>query len=230
MTTRTPTTESGAPPKLTGKQRVFVERYLTHWNASRAAREAKYSEKTAATIGYENLRKPEIQAAIEARLAGLTLSANEVLARLTQQARGTMEDLLYIGEEEITLNSYIINEPIPDADLEPGEMEAISSDRIPRRNRTAYRIETVRRPVARIDLRQAAERGVLHLVKKYNLTAQGVAVELYSAQEALGLLAKHHGLLGDDGVLKHIDLAKLNDDQLTRLANGDDPLQVLLNT
>jgi phage terminase small subunit len=51
--------------KLTAKQKRFVEEYLIDLNASAAARRAGYSVKSAAVIGDENLRKPEIKAAIE---------------------------------------------------------------------------------------------------------------------------------------------------------------------
>jgi phage terminase small subunit len=50
---------------LTEKQRIFCERYCTHWNATKAAIEAGHSEKTAHSIGWENLRKPEIQKYIQ---------------------------------------------------------------------------------------------------------------------------------------------------------------------
>lgn len=50
--------------KLTQKQRIFCERYILHWNATQAAKEAGYSEDTAGAIGHENLKKPEIQAYI----------------------------------------------------------------------------------------------------------------------------------------------------------------------
>lgn len=74
---------------LSNKQRAFVEHYLTCWNATEAARQAGYSGKTASAIGWENLRKPEIQAAIQERLAEFQMGADEVLSRLTQQARGS---------------------------------------------------------------------------------------------------------------------------------------------
>ncbi len=83
--------------ELTDKQRVFVEEYLKSWNASEAARRAGYSEDSAGFIGWENLKKPVIAEAIKARLAEKAMAANEVLARLADQARGTMEDFLYIG-------------------------------------------------------------------------------------------------------------------------------------
>ena len=50
--------------KLTPKQKIFCEEYIIDWNASRAARDAGYSEKTAKDIGCENLAKPNIQAYI----------------------------------------------------------------------------------------------------------------------------------------------------------------------
>ena len=72
---------------LSRKQQVFVEEYLRCWNASEAARRAGYSPKTAYSIGHENLRKPEIAQAIEARVAEKTMSADEVLVRMAEQAR-----------------------------------------------------------------------------------------------------------------------------------------------
>ncbi|MFZ7141577.1 terminase small subunit [Avibacterium avium] len=50
---------------LTDKQKRFVEEYLIDLNATQAAIRAGYSEKTAYSIGQENLTKPEIQAAIQ---------------------------------------------------------------------------------------------------------------------------------------------------------------------
>ena len=52
-------------PKLTEKQRKFVEYY--DGNATQAAVNAGYSKKSATITGHENLRKPNIMAAIAAR-------------------------------------------------------------------------------------------------------------------------------------------------------------------
>lgn len=54
-----------ATDKLTERQKRFVEAY--QGNAAEAAIAAGYSAKTAYTIGSENLRKPQIVAAIKAR-------------------------------------------------------------------------------------------------------------------------------------------------------------------
>ena len=51
--------------ELNEKQRRFVNEYLVDLNATQAALRAKYSAKTAAFIGAENLKKPKIQKAIQ---------------------------------------------------------------------------------------------------------------------------------------------------------------------
>jgi phage terminase small subunit len=78
--------------RLTDKQRVFIEHYLATWNATRAAEAAGYKDPEQA--GYENKKKQEIQDAIRERLAEKTMSADEVLARLTEHARGSLAPFL----------------------------------------------------------------------------------------------------------------------------------------
>lgn len=78
--------------KLTNKQRKFIERYLTHWNATWAAEEAGYSY--AAHQAWRILQKPEIQAEVKARLAEAAMEADEALARLSQHARANIAPYL----------------------------------------------------------------------------------------------------------------------------------------
>lgn len=61
---------------LTPKQQRFVEEYLIDLNATQSAIRAGYSEKTAYSVGHENLKKPEIQKAIQ--------EAQEILSNKTQ--------------------------------------------------------------------------------------------------------------------------------------------------
>lgn len=75
---------------LSTKQLAFIENYLTHWNGTKAAIDAGYSARSARSIASENLTKPDIQAAIAARLVELKMSADEVLTRLTEHARGSI--------------------------------------------------------------------------------------------------------------------------------------------
>lgn len=78
---------------LTAKQQRFVDEYLIDLNATQAAIRAGYSEKTAAQVGHENLRKPDIAASIAAKAANtaekLDLSAERVLRGLFEEATRT---------------------------------------------------------------------------------------------------------------------------------------------
>lgn len=82
--------------KLTEKQRRFVDYYVETGNASEAARRAGYSEKTAGWIGQENLQKPTIKAAVDARLKELEdkriAKADEVMKFLTSTLRGEVKE------------------------------------------------------------------------------------------------------------------------------------------
>ena len=57
-----------AVKKLNPRQRKFVKQFLVDLNATQAAIRAGYSPNSAAEIGYENLRKPQIMSAIEEAL------------------------------------------------------------------------------------------------------------------------------------------------------------------
>lgn len=100
---------------LTKKQQAFIEHYLTCWNATEAARQAGYSERTAGQIGYENLNKPDIQKVIEQRMTDLALSANEVLARLSEMARLDLSPyLITVDVDGVPENRVDIQQMIDD--------------------------------------------------------------------------------------------------------------------
>ncbi len=77
---------------LSVKQKVFIEEYLKTFNATQAALAAGYSPETAYNSGYQNVRKREIAEAISQRLSDTAMSADEVLRRLGEHARGNMGD------------------------------------------------------------------------------------------------------------------------------------------
>lgn len=79
---------------LTTKQQVFVQEYLIDLNATQAAIRAGYSQKTAEKIGFENLHKPEIEAAIAEALA-----AREKRTGVTQDR--VIRELARIGFSDI---------------------------------------------------------------------------------------------------------------------------------
>lgn len=155
---------------LTPKQQAFVEAYLAYgFNATEAARQAGYAKP--GQQGHRLLKNVEIAAIIQQGLAERAMPADEVLARIAEQARGTMDDFL-------------------DDD-------------------------------GKIDLARARERGKLHLVKARAETKDGERIELYSAQSALELLARHHKLLTDR--IEHsgkIDVTRLSDDELRAIAES----------
>jgi hypothetical protein len=74
---------------LSKKQQEFIDAYLgeAKFNASEAARIAGYPERSAASVGHENLRKPEIAAEIERRVSDHAMGRHELLIELGDQAR-----------------------------------------------------------------------------------------------------------------------------------------------
>lgn len=85
---------------LTGKQAAFVEAYLVHRNKTQAAKDAGYDGDywTLAAIGYENFKKPQIAEAISQRISESCMTADEVLERLGDQARGDVKE--FFGTQE----------------------------------------------------------------------------------------------------------------------------------
>src|SRR5690606_14509916 len=80
----------GVAMALTAKQRRFVEEYLIDLNATQAAIRAGYSSRTAGQIGDENLKKPQIAAAVQAaqaeRSARTQITQDRVLTELARIA------------------------------------------------------------------------------------------------------------------------------------------------
>ena len=78
------------------KQERFIAEYLIDLNATQAAVRAGYSAKTAVFIGHENLRKPNISAAIEkaraAHAVRAELNADMVIDELRKIAFANLAD------------------------------------------------------------------------------------------------------------------------------------------
>lgn len=82
--------------RFTDKQKAFINHYIITLNATESAREAGYKGNyvTLRSVGSENLSKPHIRKEIDRRLADLTMTADEVLNRVSKHASGTMEDFV----------------------------------------------------------------------------------------------------------------------------------------
>jgi len=75
---------------LTTKHQIFVDEYLKCYNATQAYLLAypRVTRATAGANGHELLKNTEIKEAISQRLSESAMSADEVLMRLAEQARG----------------------------------------------------------------------------------------------------------------------------------------------
>lgn len=154
------------------KEKIFVDSYLIHWNGARAARDAGYSARSAAEIAYDLLRKPHIKAIIEERLKESAMSSQEVLARWTDQARGSMAPFI-----EVNADGF--------ASLEFSSEEAKDNLHLIKKIRT----KRTRRMVGRGERAEPWE-------------DESVEVEIHDPQRALDALSKYHNLYAekdDDG-------------------------------
>ena len=70
--------------KLTVKEQKFCDYYLQNGNATESAKKSGYSEKTAAVIGFELLRKPKIKKYIDEQRGKLH---NESIAKADEILR-----------------------------------------------------------------------------------------------------------------------------------------------
>jgi phage terminase small subunit len=119
---RTPEAVAKAMPEaamkgLTEKQQLFVRNYLVDLNATQAAIRAGYSENCASEIGYENLRKPQIMAAID--------SALRELGGITRLR--IVDELGAIAFSDIT---DIVNWDDDALDIQPGDAVMIDGDEV----------------------------------------------------------------------------------------------------
>lgn len=159
--------------ELTGKQRAFINAYLgeARFNATEAARIAGYKgdDTVLAAVGYENLRKPQIEAEVRSRFNEATMSANEVLARLTEIASGRITDFL---DEDGAFSLKVTKRRGKDHLLKKLKIK-----------RSSKRVESF--PEGSEEEREVIETALVH---------EDVELEMYSAHEALRDLGKFHKL------------------------------------
>jgi phage terminase small subunit len=115
---------------LNPKQQLFVKAYLAHKNATRAAIEAGYSEKTAGTCGHQYLKKPQIQAAIRIGLAKQENDLNKKAALLGVTKERMIAELAKVAFADMSHFAKIDNVRgrvlfTPTANYKPGQGKAI---------------------------------------------------------------------------------------------------------
>lgn len=103
---------------LTEKQKRFVDEYLVDLNATQAALRAGYSEKTAYSIGQENLKKPEIQLRLQerqkAREGRTEITQDKVLAELAKIGFASITDYLEYKTVQRVIGHDKDGEPVID--------------------------------------------------------------------------------------------------------------------
>jgi phage terminase small subunit len=155
---------------LTALQRRFVEEYGRDWNATRAAKAAGYSEKTARQQGARLLSNVVIQAAIQQRLSELALGPDEVLARVAIMARGTLYPFLKFkenGDFDVSISSEDAIAALP-------TLKTIQVDR--KIGKTTVDYDDMGRATIR------------------SIEDERIKVELHDQMRALELLGRAHGL------------------------------------
>lgn len=209
--------------KLTPKQKRFCEEYMVDLNASAAAIRAGYSEKTCAEIGYENLRKPQIRAYLDAQLQEKSLGAEETTKLISDIARGSLNDYFVVKQVErhTTIDkplAELITEIEAEIDFEEeyaslaslSERELLNhmaNQESRRKQILRYKLKLKRDPGATekvpgpMELVEVAELDMVKLVndkergriKSITETRYGINVEMYAADAALRDIAKMHG-------------------------------------
>lgn len=100
--------------KISEKQQRFVDEYLIDLNATQAAERAGYSKKTAYSQGQRLLKNVEIQKALQARMKEkddeLIMKQDEILQRLTKQARRQEKDYQVVVLKHKTIEDGVIEE------------------------------------------------------------------------------------------------------------------------
>ena len=180
---------------LSNKQQAFISHYLIDRNATRAAIRAGYSAKTAYSIGPENLKKPEIVEAIKARTNEIVMSADEVLTRLADMARGDISDLM-----ALTTSGFTFELLIDDG----------NGNKIPN-------------PKTKL-IRKIKQKVTTYLAKSEDGEDREIIeteLELYDAQAALVQIGRYHALFTDKTeVAAIVEVKDVRDNILRKLAGS----------
>jgi phage terminase small subunit len=89
--------------RFTPKQRLFIEAYLIHKNATKAAIAAGCNERSAHAVGWKWINKVEIRVEIEARLASTldryAVTSERIIRELAKIAFGNIGDYVSVQDD-----------------------------------------------------------------------------------------------------------------------------------
>lgn len=151
--------------KLTPEQELFCLEYLKDFNATRAAKAAGYSEKTAAVIGWENLQKPYIQARIRDRMNEAFGDAKDDIRRIIDELKmiafSDISDLFDWGKREIVDSDGDFVEEVEDLSFK-------TKEQLGDKTRLITEIEQVKTRFGnRVKIKQADKLRAIELLGKY---------------------------------------------------------------
>ncbi|KNB70125.1 hypothetical protein ADS79_26885 [Brevibacillus reuszeri] len=182
VTKKTPVEAEPETSELSDKQRLFVMEYMRDFNATRAAMAVGYSKKTAYAIGWENLRKPQIQAEIkrqkEAIVDDLGVGVQRVIAEYMKIAFADISEYVEFGQQEVPM---FTEEGMPINDPKTGEQMTY------KRNFVAIRDS------GEVD-------GTL--INEVKQGKDGVSIKLHDKMKALEKLEKYIGFMTEEQRLK----------------------------
>lgn len=230
---------------LTDKQQRFVDEYMVDLNATQAAIRAGYSPDTAYSIGHENLKKPEIQAAIaaarRAQQERTAITADMVLQEIANVALADARDLVEVktgccrccygeghkwqrtvGEMNRDREAWVEKGKNP-AEFDEAGGIGFNPLLLPKDDCPICGGDGMARTVLK-DTRHLGPRAVA-LYAGAKQTKEGIEVKMHSKLDALEKLAKHLGLYGEDNKQKADALALLLGRVSAGNGNGFSPVQ-----
>lgn len=215
------------PAKLTTQQLRFVEEYCVDWNCTQAAIRAGYSEKTAYSTGSRLLKVVEIKAAVDNRLAELSLSAGQTTKLISEIAETRMNEFMRVTKVPVRprVEAYanVVAAGLRDeiALVEAQAQALKKKEATPlRRLISKLRVQLVEmelevqrhgklavvyvegplelREVVELDLVALAQAKQGGRIKSWVPTEHGIKVELYDAAAALRDMGRVHGIFEKD--------------------------------
>lgn len=157
---------------LSPQMRLFVDHYIITMNGTESARLAKYSgdDATLAATASRLLRNDKVIRELDSRLKQFTMTANEILIRLTDVARGDIAD---------ALNSY--------GGIDPLEAKRRGKSHLIKRFKK--KTKTITTASGEGDGEQESE-----------ILEDETEIEMYDALDALKTLAKYYNLINTSTV------------------------------
>lgn len=231
---------------LTLKQQMFVLEYIIDFNASRAARCAGYSVRSAREIGYNLVNTPKVKRAIEKavadRAASLQIQSSDVLAQYIAIATADTSDLSGVkivncrycfgdnNEYQWTVAEYenaaakAVNNGEPEPVCAGGVGFNVNGDP----NEFCPECQGNGVPFVYVNDTTKLSGGLGLLFESAEQTKFGIKINIASRTAARDSIAKHLGMfketvnhISDDGSMtpsSAMDLSKLNDDELRALS------------